>query len=119
MENYLVKLVYQIICGDGAHTAQFDEQLRFVEANDEAEAFQKGQAIGVQEEDAFFNNNRQLVRWQFVNVAELYQLSRLADGAEVFSQIRETDDADSYSRFVHHKALRLNAQFSSLTLQTA
>ena len=31
MNWYLAKIVYRIICGDGNHTAQFDEQLRLVQ----------------------------------------------------------------------------------------
>lgn len=104
MKNYLVKLVYQIICGDGRHTAQFDEQLRFVTAFSREEALQKSTRIGRQEEEIFSNDKRQLVRWTFINASEIYCLDKLSDGAEVFSQIRETDDALSYCRFVHHKA---------------
>ena len=41
MKWYLAKIVFQIICGDGKHTAQFDEQLRLIAAADEDEAFGK------------------------------------------------------------------------------
>ena len=32
MNWYLAKIVYRIICGQGNHTAQFDEQLRLIQA---------------------------------------------------------------------------------------
>ena len=32
MNWYLAKIVYRILCGEGEHTAQFDEQLRLVSA---------------------------------------------------------------------------------------
>ncbi len=41
---FLAKIVYQIVCGEGNHTAQFDEQLRLVQAADENEAFDKAQS---------------------------------------------------------------------------
>lgn len=118
MNRYLVKLIYQIICGEGRHTAQFDEQLRLVTAEDEAEALQKSRSMAVQEEDTFYNDRQQLVQWKFVNVAELYPLDELSDGAEVFSQLKETDDPQAYSSFVHHKAGLLRKKYSFLTPQT-
>jgi hypothetical protein len=104
MKWYLAKIVYRIVCGDGAHTAQFDEQLRLITAADETEAFEKATAIGRSEAETFFNNRQEVVQWQFVNVSELYRLQQLIDGAEVYSRITEVDDADAYMDFVHHKA---------------
>ena len=104
MNWYLTKIVYQIICGEGSHTPQFDEQLRLVSATDEQEAFSKAQRIGAQEEESFFNQQQQLVRWKFINVCELYKLSELIDGAEIYSRIQEADDAGRYIELVHGKA---------------
>lgn len=119
MNHYLAKLVYQIICGDGTHTAQFDEQLRFLSASNREEALQKGNAIGLQEEEIFGNDKNQLVQWKFIAVTEVHSLHKLADGAEVFSQIHETEDALSYSRFVQHKARLLRETLETLQPQTA
>lgn len=103
MKWYITKLVFQIICGEGNHTAQFDEQLRLVEANDEDEAFEKAQLLGLSETEAFFNQKEQLVQWKFINVSELYQLS-LIDGAELHSKISEVDDDFSYIALTNAKA---------------
>lgn len=116
MNRYLVKLVYQIICGDGQHTAQFDEQLRLVKALGEHAALQKACAIGRQEEEVFINKKQQMVQWKFINAAELYALDELGDGAEVFSQIKEPGDAQDYCRFVHHKGAKLHASFNPQTV---
>ena len=35
MKWYLAKIIYRIICGEGIHTPQFDEQLRLIHAEDE------------------------------------------------------------------------------------
>ena len=104
MKWFLAKLVFRIVCGHGEHTAQFDEQLRLIAANNENHAFEKASTMGIDEGDRFFNQKQQLVQWQFVNVSELYYLSELIDGAELYSRINEVDDADAYINFVHRKA---------------
>jgi len=107
MKWYLAKIVYRIVCGDGAHLAQFDEQLRLIYANSEHEAFIKGLSIGKKEEETFYNQKQQLVTWRFINVSEIHSLSPLTDGAEVYSRINEVDDANAYCSFVHTKANEL------------
>ena len=104
MKWFLAKLVFRIVCGQGEHTAQFDEQLRLIAATDETQAFEKASVMGNEEEDTFHNQKQQLVQWQFVNVSELYFLSELIDGAELYSRINEVDDADAYINFVNRKA---------------
>lgn len=104
MNWYLSKLVYQIICGEGRHTPQFDEQLRLVSATDEQEAFNKAQRIGLLQEESFYNQRHQLVKWKFINVCELNKISELADGAEIYSRIHETEHAGNYIDVVHSKA---------------
>ena len=104
MNWYLVKIVYQIICGDGQHPAQFDEQLRLVNAKNYSEAFYKSKEIGIKEEDNFLNDVNKPVRWKFIDVAEIYILERLIDGAEVYSRIHEEDNADMYIRSIQARA---------------
>ncbi|HEY0040697.1 MAG TPA: DUF4288 domain-containing protein [Flavisolibacter sp.] len=119
MDWYLVKIVYRIICGEGKHIPQFDEQVRIVMAENCSEALEKGRMIGRQEEETFYNNREQLVQWKFINVTELHPLTELTDGAEVFSQIKEIDHAEDYCNFTHHKHARLNEHVTSITFQTA
>lgn len=116
MNWYLAKVVYRILCGDGAHTAQFDEQLRLVTASTESEAFEKATSIGQSEEETFYNNKEELVQWQFVNVCELYRLQQFIDGAEVYSRITEVDNAAAYTDFVHHKAAGIQQKSTHRTL---
>lgn len=112
MKWYLAKVVYRIVCGDGSHTAQFDEQLRLIAATNEADAFDKATAIGRRESEAFYNQKQELVQWQFVNVSELYRLHELLDGAELYSRITEADNAEAYIDFVHHKAAGIREKSS-------
>ncbi|HRQ52145.1 MAG TPA: DUF4288 domain-containing protein, partial [Agriterribacter sp.] len=107
MSWFLAKIVYRIICGEGDHTPQFDEQLRLIAAADEAEAFRKASAIGRQEEDSFYNKSEKLVQWLFVNVPELYRVAELADGVELYSRIEEKENGDLYTELVHKRAANL------------
>ena len=118
MNWYLSKIVFRIICGEGQHTPQFDEQLRLIAAKDEKEAFEKALAIGEREQDGFYNHEQQLVQWKFINVAELYLLSGLLDGAEMYSRIQETDDPEEYIDVVHRRAdnIRYNSTHNILQL---
>lgn len=104
MNWYLAKLVFRILCGDGKHTAQFDEQLRLILAGSKEEAFHKAQAIGKNDEEMFLNIKDQLVQWQFISTSELYQLQELIDGAELYSRIEEKDNAEAYIQVVQARA---------------
>ena len=104
MSWYLAKLVFRIICGDGQHTAQFDEQLRLLYAGSKDEAYEKARNLGNRETDVFFNQHRQLVQWQFIDTSELYLLHELIDGAELYSRIEEKDNAEEYIHVVNQKA---------------
>lgn len=104
MQWYLAKIVFRILCGDGEHVAQFDEQLRLIAAESKEEAFRKAQQTGKTEEETFMNRKNQLVQWQFINVSELYKLSELIDGAELYSRIEEKENADGYIYTVNQKA---------------
>jgi hypothetical protein len=117
MNWYLAKIIFQIICGNGNHTPQFDEQVRLIIAEDETEALMKAKKIGETEQDSFFNAGRRLVQWQFIDVAELYKLSHLLDGAEVFSRIQEYDHADAYINLVRNRAARLQRTESQKILE--
>ncbi len=104
MNWYLTKLVFRIICGDGDHTPQFDEQLRLISASSKEEAFKKARHAGEKDEETFYNRKQQLVQWQFINVSEIYKISELIDGAELYSRIEERDNAEAYIHVVNQKA---------------
>jgi len=107
MNWYLTKIVFQIICGDGDHTPQFDEQLRLISASSKEAAISKAQHIGKREEETFYNRKQQLVRWEFINVSEIYKISALIDGAEIYSRIEERDSAEAYIYVINQKAENL------------
>lgn len=104
MNWYLAKIVFQIICGEGSHTPQFDEQLRLISAPSGQQAFLKARELGHREEDSFISEKKQLVQWRFVDVCELYPLHELIDGAELYSRIQEVEHADSFVQVVRRRA---------------
>jgi hypothetical protein len=101
MNWYLSKIVYRIICGDGNHRAQFDEQLRLVHACDEISAFEHARNLGHREAESFLNDKQNLVRWEFINVCELYKISSFIDGAQLYSKIEEAENPEQYIAYVH------------------
>jgi hypothetical protein len=104
MNWYVAKVIFRIISNEGNHQAQFDEQLRLISAETRCQAFEKAAQIGKDNEDRFLNDHKQTVKWQFVNVAEVNQLTALADGAELYYNIHEVDNADLYVAWANHKA---------------
>ena len=62
MNWFLAKIVYRIVCGEGIHQPQFDEQLRLIHATCEGEALVKAKQIGVAEEVQFSNQQQHLVQ---------------------------------------------------------
>ena len=112
MKWYLAKLVYRIICGDGNHTPQFDEQIRLIQAEDEFHAFQKARTLGHKEEDSFLNCVNKPVRWKFIDVSDLQPVTQMIDGAEIYSRITEEDDADAFTKVTYLKATHLHENFA-------
>jgi hypothetical protein len=107
MKWYLAKLVYRIICGNGNHTAQFDEQLRLIGAANSKQAIEKAASLGKQEAETFVNEQQEMVQWQFIDVSELFLINELSHGAELYSRIQEADNANDFIATVHRKATNL------------
>jgi len=110
MKHFLAKINYQIICGNGNHTAQFDEQLRLISAMNEEDALEKARSLGVQEEDSFVNEQRRIVQWKFIDVSELYEVNT-SDGVEVWSRITEQDSADLFIEGIKRKSAALRLRY--------
>lgn len=110
MKWYLVKIVYRIICGEGLHTPQFDEQLRIVSASDALQAFLKGRLLGERGEERFLNDRQEPVKWKFIDVSELYLINEITDGTEVYARVQEEVHEEMYLDNVRRRANRLYEQ---------
>lgn len=104
MPSYLAKIVFRIICADGDHMPQFDEQLRLIFAEDRLAAFHKARKLGHREEDQFLNEIQKPVRWQFIDVTDLYHIDESMEGTEVFSRIFESEQPGNYLKWVRTQA---------------
>lgn len=107
MNWFVAKIVFRIVSGDGKHHAQFNEQLRPISAQSGHQAFEKAAAIGLNSQDCFLNDQRQPVRWEFIEVAEVNPLNDLSDGTELYYQIHEAPDTDLYREWAHHQSALL------------
>ena len=117
MKWYLAKIVYRIICGEGNHAPQFDEQLRLIEAEDDMHAFQKARLMGDMEEDNFLNDDQKPVHWKFIDVSELHPLDNLIDGVELYSRISEEENAENYIKLINNRAKFLHETCFQKTFQ--
>lgn len=114
MNWYLAKIVYRIVCGNGLHKPQFEEQLRIIYAKNKREAFDKALSFGAEDELSFVNHKQQPVKWEFINIAELYKLPALDDGAEIHSRLSETDNAGTFIDITNNKAEQIRSSVAEL-----
>lgn len=115
MNWYITKVIFKIVCGEGNHTAQFDEQLRLFKANSSEEAFLKAQILGSREEDVFYNHQQELVKWQFINVSDVIQIPAIDDGVMLFSFTAEKENGIMYEQLIRDKALQIETGYLTET----
>ncbi|HYG53347.1 MAG TPA: DUF4288 domain-containing protein [Flavobacteriales bacterium] len=112
---YTIKLVFRIEIA-GKRSAQFDEQVRLVEAANETEAFEKAQAIGHKQQVSFTGSNNLLRKWIFIGTAAIVPLKELASGTQCFSLTTEVDEPETYTNFVKERSKQFEQKLSLTTL---
>ena len=113
MQQFLVKLMFNIHIENGKNTSQFDEQIRMVESQSFENAFQKARSLGKKEETTFLNHENKLVTWKFIDVVELFPLGDFKDGEQLYSNSHDEQDAASYINYIRQKSMLI--QTKSLT----
>lgn len=101
---YLVKLVYQVVSGEGAHTPQFDEQLRLIRADELDWAWEKAKVLGQIGAFNFINDHKLEVKWKFVDVVDVYEIGEIEDGVQIYSYTEEPEDVIAYLNLTKTKA---------------
>lgn len=96
MKWYLVKLVFQVLSGEGAHTPQFDEQVRLITADEINWAYEKAAVIGWLEQKSFLNQRNENVSWKFIQVAEIQQIPNPEDGVLLCTHTEEPSNAKEF-----------------------
>lgn len=116
MNWYLAKLIFRITCGHGNHKAQFDEQVRLIQAGHSGEALEKARRLAAEESRAAAALQDGYVRWNLVDIPELIRLKGMVDGAELISRVTEEEDGALFEEIVRRRAamLRYNLEHEIL-----
>ncbi|MGZ3899402.1 MAG: DUF4288 domain-containing protein [Bacteroidia bacterium] len=110
MNWYLTKLIFNIEAGTASEKAQFDEQLRLINAVNEADAYFKGKELGKKQQTEFLNENAELVSWRFVDVCEVISLGEIKDGVELYSNTHETYEKENFINSVLQKGIAIQSK---------
>lgn len=107
MNWYMVKLVFRILCGDGQHPAQFDEQWRMLRAEDPRSALKRAYDLGEQEGTVFMNHQDVRIQWRFLGVVAMKSLDLQQEHLELCSCTQEPDDELTYLSKLRRQASAL------------
>jgi hypothetical protein len=115
MNWYIVKLVFSIDRELGDNRAQFDEQIRLVNAKNSSDAYFKARNLGKKEESAFSTDKNETVKWRFIDVPEISLLGELKDGVELYSNTIEIEEKTSYISSILKKGMSIQSRGLVLT----
>lgn len=110
MKWFAVNCIYQVICGEGKHAPQFNEQTRLIQAIGQIQALDKARLNAVNFNPPFENCEGEKVVWKFIGVGGISAVEELADGVEVSSSIIEPESADEYLEELKHRNQSLTNQ---------
>ncbi|ARS40148.1 hypothetical protein CA265_10990 [Sphingobacteriaceae bacterium GW460-11-11-14-LB5] len=110
MKWFAVNCIYQVICGEGKHTPQFNEQTRLIQADGIAQALDKAKLNAVHFNPPFNNCNGDKVVWKFIGIGGISAVEELADGVEVSSRIVEPKSVTQYLEKLEHRNKSLTNQ---------
>lgn len=103
MKWFAVNCIYQVICGEGKHSPQFNEQIRLLQALNRLEAVEKVNQQVTQYNVPFKNCVGEKVVWKFLGIASLTEINEIKDGVEVASKILEPKSAENYLKKLKHR----------------
>lgn len=110
MNWYLVKLVFRILCGDGQHQAQFDEQWKLLRAADGRTALKQAYDLGEKEGAVFMNRQDVRIQWRFLGVVAMKQVDLGSGQAELCSCTHEPEDELTYLSKIRRQASLLRTE---------
>ncbi len=106
MNWFVAKLIFKVETPDSRY-AQFDEQLRLIEAINEDLALEMAHQIGLMQQEEIVHSNNHSVHWKFVAVTEIQNIGEIAHGTEIHYKITEPEQAEQYLALVQAKAMQL------------
>lgn len=110
MNWFLVKLVFRILCGDGQHQAQFDEQWRLLRAADGRAALKKAYDLGEKEGAVFMSHQDVRIQWRFLGVVAMKEVDMDSGQVELCSYTQEPEDELMYLSKIRRQASLLRAE---------
>ena len=111
MNWYLVKLIFSLDGYNDAKNAQFDEQLRLINATNEEAAYFKAKQMGKQFQSTFSTENGNLLSFNFIDVSEVIKVEQLSDGVEIYSNTIETHDKKTFIQSVIQKGMAIQSKY--------
>jgi len=100
---FAVNCTYQVICGEGKHSPQINEQTRLIQAKDIAHALKKARTQAEAYNAPFENCEGDRVIWKFVGIGGINEIEAIVDGVEVWSKILEPKSVDVYLESIKHR----------------
>jgi Domain of unknown function (DUF4288) len=87
--TFTAQIIYRIEC-EGQPTDQYEEQVRLVYADNQAQALSEAREAGKKEESTFTDRQGRTMCWRMVAVKDL-QPVELRNGGLLFSMVREAE----------------------------
>ncbi|MFD2584293.1 DUF4288 domain-containing protein [Pedobacter vanadiisoli] len=110
MKWFAVNCIYQVICGEGKHAPQFNEQIRLIQADGIVLALEKAKLNAVHFNPPFSNCIGDKVVWKFIGIGGILEVEEPADGVEVGSKIVEPKSVEKYLEKLEHRNQSLTNQ---------
>jgi len=110
MKWFAVNCIYQVICGEGKHTPQFNEQTRLIQAKGVRQALSKANLNAVYFNPSLNNCQGDKIVWKFLGVGGISEIVELIDGAEISSKIVEPKSVSLYLEKLAHRNKSLTNQ---------
>lgn len=110
---FLARLLFCVKAEENGKCTEFDEQYRLIRSYNYDDALQKARMIGIHEQETIVSQKEGLIKWEFVDVAELYDLNTLSDGDQVYSGTLSINDPQSYIEYIRRKSQALQVRHMS------
>ncbi|MEH3114146.1 DUF4288 domain-containing protein [Pedobacter terrae] len=110
MKWFAVNCIYQVICGDGKHSPQFNEQIRLIQAECIGKVLSKANLNAVHFNPSLNDCRGDKIVWKFLGVGGIAEVAELKDGVEVSSRIVEPRSVKLYLEKLAHRNKSLTNQ---------
>lgn len=107
---FLARLLFCVKAEENGNCSEFDEQYRLIRSYNYDDALLKARMLGLHEQETIVSSKSGLIRWEFVDVAELYDLNTMGDGDQVYSSTVEVQDPQSYIEYIRRKSQALQVK---------